>query len=75
MEGVVGADVYGQCGSKATVQANQAMMVEPEAAAGRIGGNPVRSGLEEGVAMPVSISADPLGRRRKRAPSTNIGQE
>lgn len=39
------------CASRATVQANHAMMVEPEAAAGRLAGNPVRADLEEGAAM------------------------
>lgn len=39
------------CGSEATVQANHAMMVEPDAAAGRLEGNPVRADLEEGAAM------------------------
>jgi len=39
------------CASKATVQANHAMMVRPEAAAGRLEGNPVRADIEEGVAM------------------------
>jgi nickel-dependent lactate racemase len=39
------------CASKATVTANHAMMVRPEAAAGRLEGNPVRDDLEEGVTM------------------------
>ncbi|MBN1314543.1 MAG: nickel-dependent lactate racemase [Anaerolineales bacterium] len=39
------------CASRATINANHAMMVRPEAAAGRIDGNPVRADLEEGVAM------------------------
>jgi nickel-dependent lactate racemase len=39
------------CASRATVQANHAMMVRPEAAAGRLDGNPVRADLEEGAAM------------------------
>ena len=39
------------CASRATVQANHAMMVRPEAAAGRLEGNPVRADIEEGVAM------------------------
>jgi len=39
------------CASRATVRANHAMMVRPEAAAGRLDGNPVRADIEEGVAM------------------------
>ncbi len=39
------------CSSGATLNANHAMMVRPEAAAGRLVGNPVRADLEEGVAM------------------------
>lgn len=39
------------CASRATVTANHAMMVRPEAAAGRLEGNPVRADLEEGLAM------------------------
>jgi nickel-dependent lactate racemase len=39
------------CASRAAVQANHAMMVRPEAAAGRLDGNPVRADLEEGAAM------------------------
>ncbi len=39
------------CASKATIQANHAMMVMPEACAGRLDGNPVRADLEEGAAM------------------------
>jgi nickel-dependent lactate racemase len=39
------------CASRATVQANHAMMVQPEACAGRLDGNPVRADLEEGAAM------------------------
>jgi nickel-dependent lactate racemase len=39
------------CASKDTVTANHAMMVRPEAAAGRLEGNPVRADIEEGVAM------------------------
>jgi nickel-dependent lactate racemase len=39
------------CASQATVRANHAMMVRPEAAAGRLKGNPVRTDLEEGAAM------------------------
>jgi nickel-dependent lactate racemase len=38
------------CASRATVQANHAMMIKPEAAAGRLDGNPVRADLEEGAA-------------------------
>ena len=39
------------CASRATIQANHAMMVQPEACAGRLEGNPVRADLEEGAAM------------------------
>lgn len=39
------------CASKATVQANHAMMVKAEACAGRLEGNPLRADLEEGAAM------------------------
>jgi nickel-dependent lactate racemase len=39
------------CASNATVQANHAMMVRPQAAAGRLDGNPVRTDLEEGAAL------------------------
>jgi len=39
------------CASKATVNANHALMVQPGAVAGRIEGNPVRADIEEGVAM------------------------
>jgi len=39
------------CASDATVTANHAMMVRPEAKAGRLAGNPVRADLEEGAAM------------------------
>lgn len=39
------------CASKATVNANHALMVQPGAVAGKIDGNPVRADLEEGVAM------------------------
>lgn len=39
------------CASKATVSTNHAMMVHPEATAGRLKGNPVRADIEEGVAM------------------------
>lgn len=39
------------CASKATVNANHALMVQPGAVAGRIAGNPVRADIEEGVAM------------------------
>jgi nickel-dependent lactate racemase len=39
------------CASRATVDANHAMMVQAEAATGRIAGNPVRVDIEEGVAM------------------------
>jgi len=39
------------CTSEAAVRANHAMMVRPEAAAGRLEGNPIRADIEEGVAM------------------------
>ncbi len=39
------------CASRASVQANHAMMVGPEATAGQLDGNPVRADLEEGAAM------------------------
>ncbi len=39
------------CASRAAVNANHAMMVRPEAAAGRLEDNPVRADLEEGVAL------------------------
>jgi nickel-dependent lactate racemase len=39
------------CASEATVSANHAMMVRPEASTGRLEGNPVRADIEEGVAM------------------------
>ncbi len=39
------------CASEATVTANHAMMVRPEAQAGRLEGNPVRADLEEGAGM------------------------
>jgi nickel-dependent lactate racemase len=39
------------CASRATVTANHAMMARPEAASGRLEGNPVRADIEEGVAM------------------------
>jgi nickel-dependent lactate racemase len=39
------------CASEATVTANHAMMVRPEAVAGRIEGNPVRADIEAGVSM------------------------
>ncbi len=39
------------CASEATVTANHAMMVRPDAQAGRLEGNPVRADLEEGAAM------------------------
>ena len=39
------------CASEATVSANHAMMVRPEATTGRLEGNPVRADIEEGVAM------------------------
>lgn len=39
------------CASRAAVNANHAMMVRPEAAAGRLEGNPVRADMEEGAAL------------------------
>jgi len=39
------------CASRAAVTNNHAMMVRPEAATGRVEGNPVRADLEEGVAL------------------------
>jgi nickel-dependent lactate racemase len=39
------------CASRASVAANHAMMVRPEAAAGRLDGNPLRMDLEEAVGM------------------------
>jgi lactate racemase len=39
------------CASRAAINANHSMMVQPEAAAGRIAGNPVRADLEEGAAL------------------------
>lgn len=39
------------CASRATINANHAMMVHADAKAGRIDGNPVRRDIEEGVAM------------------------
>ncbi|MGQ9598317.1 MAG: nickel-dependent lactate racemase [Anaerolineae bacterium] len=39
------------CASRATIHANHAMMIRPEAAAGRLDGNPVRADIEEGAAM------------------------
>lgn len=39
------------CASRAAVNANHAMMVQPAAAAGRLAGNPVRADLEEGAAL------------------------
>jgi nickel-dependent lactate racemase len=41
------------CASRATLNANHAMMVRPEAAAGRLpeGGNPLRADIEEGAAL------------------------
>jgi nickel-dependent lactate racemase len=43
--------VFPGCASRAGVTANHAMMVRPEAAAGRISGNPLRCDLEEAVDM------------------------
>ncbi len=39
------------CASEATVSANHAMMVRPEASTGRLADNPVRADIEEGVTM------------------------
>jgi nickel-dependent lactate racemase len=39
------------CASRATLNANHAMMVRAEAAAGRLAGNPVREDLEAGAAL------------------------
>lgn len=39
------------CASRATIQANHAMMVKTEASAGNLDDNPVRLDLEEGAAM------------------------
>lgn len=39
------------CASRATLNANHALMVRPEACAGRLTGNPVRADLEEGAAL------------------------
>lgn len=39
------------CASAATVTANHAMMVRPEAVAGRIEGNPVRADIEAGASL------------------------
>jgi len=39
------------CASEATISANHAMMVRPEASTGRLVGNPVRADIEAGVAM------------------------
>ena len=39
------------CASRACINNNHSMMVQPEAATGQIDGNPVRRDLEEGVAM------------------------
>ena len=43
--------IFPGCASEATISANHAMMVRPEACAGRLEGNPVRGDIEEGVAM------------------------
>ncbi len=43
--------VFPGCASRETVTANHAMMVRPEAVAGRIEGNPVRADIEEGAAL------------------------
>jgi lactate racemase len=39
------------CASRTTLNANHALMVRPEARAGRLAGNPVRADIEEGVAL------------------------
>lgn len=39
------------CASEATISANHAWMVQPQAAAGRLDDNPVRADIEEGVAF------------------------
>jgi len=39
------------CASRATINANHAMMAHPDARAGRVDNNPVRRDIEEGVAM------------------------
>ncbi len=39
------------CASRATLNANHAMMVRPDACAGRLEDNPVRTDIEEGAAM------------------------
>jgi nickel-dependent lactate racemase len=39
------------CASETTVRANHAMMVRPEAVAGRLEGNPVRADIEEGTGL------------------------
>jgi len=43
--------IFPGCASEAAVTANHAMMVRPEAQAGRLEGNPVRADLEEAAAM------------------------
>ncbi|MBC7258141.1 MAG: nickel-dependent lactate racemase [Chloroflexi bacterium] len=43
--------IFPGCASEAAVTANHAMMVRPEAQAGRLEGNPVRADLEEASAM------------------------
>jgi nickel-dependent lactate racemase len=39
------------CASEATIRANHAMMVAPDATTGRLKGNPVRADIEEGVGL------------------------
>ncbi len=39
------------CASRDTIIANHAMMINPKAAAGHIAGNPLRTDIEEGVAL------------------------
>jgi len=43
--------VFPGCASEATITANHAMMVRPEAVAGRLEGNPVRADIEEGASL------------------------
>ncbi|MFW6115835.1 MAG: nickel-dependent lactate racemase [Chloroflexota bacterium] len=43
--------IFPGCASEAGVRANHAMMVRPEAAAGKLEGNPVRADLEDAVGM------------------------
>ena len=43
--------IFPGCASRASLSANHAMMVNPQAAGGRLDGNPLRLDLEEAVAM------------------------